>query len=144
MSQLTPEERDATPHAVYKMYDKQSMPLYIGCSTNPFGNRLRVHGDARPWIKEVALVKVEWYQGWKEGTDAETEAIAAENPKYNVARPTPRSAGIKTPFRGDGVHCPKCGTKIENKSKTRNKAYCNVCYREYTREIRKRKKLAEK
>ncbi len=139
MSNLTPEERDAAPHAMYRMYDRSGFCLYIGCSTNPFGNRLRRHGDERPWIREVALVKVEWYDGWKNGTYAETEAIASEAPKYNVVRPTPRSAGIKTPFRGgDGVHCPKCGTVIENKKP--GKAYCNVCTREYNSDRRKLKR----
>src|ERR1700675_980793 len=113
MGQLTSEQRDTTPHAVYRMYAEGGASLYIGCSTNPFGNRLRVHGEERPWIKEVTLVKVTWYPGWREGTAAEAEAIYLENPKYNVSRPTPRSVGIQTPFRGDGEHCPKCGTKIE-------------------------------
>jgi hypothetical protein len=131
---LSPDIRNTRPHAVYRMYADGGACLYVGCSVNPFGNRLRQHGDHRPWINEVTTVLVKWYPGWLEGSTAEMEAIAAETPKYNTSRPTPPSARAPTPFRGDGVHCPKCGTLIEGKRK--GKAYCNVCYREYRRAIR--------
>lgn len=125
--------KQTIPHAVYKMYSKDDTLLYVGCSTNPFGNRLRRHGEERPWIKDVTTVKVAWYPGWEEGTDAEYKAIQDEHPKYNISQP------VRGEPHGGGHLCPKCGGGIENPRPGR--AYCRACYAAYTRARRANPKL---
>jgi hypothetical protein len=134
------EQKFATPHAVYRIYDAKNRLLYVGCSKNPVGNRLRQHGEEKGWYQEVAFIKVQWFPGWVEAAAEEMEAIYTEKPLYNAALPTPTSSRIRDKperFKGEtGRRCPKCDTPIQDLRP--GKAYCNVCYREYTRARRQR------
>ena|ERR1035437_127174 len=131
-------EKEQMPHAVYRLLDRTGAVLYIGCSQNPFGGRLYVHGSVQPWIKEVATVKVEWFPTWTDGRRAEAIAVRAENPRYNIDKSSPdvvgkealRRAGRRR--RGNGKLCPRCGNPKEDPRPGR--AYCKSCYREYKKE----------
>lgn len=127
------EQKLVTPHAVYRLYGAKDELFYVGCSLDPFGHRLRDHSH-KFWKQLIVKALITWYPGWAEAANAEAEAIFAEHPQFNVDRPTPPSCRLNNRparLKGDGAHCPKCGTLIENKRP--GKAYCNVCTREYGR-----------
>lgn len=74
------------PHAVYRMYSTDGTLLYIGCTYN-VPVRLRGH---IAWLPQVASITLEWHANADEGLAAETRAIKAENPLYNV-KDTPKA-----------------------------------------------------
>lgn len=138
----TPVSKLDAPHAVYWMYNKNMELLYVGCSMN-IGSRL---ASTRPWIMEVAAIKVKWYPNEITGRRAEAQEILAKRPKYNLLIADPDGVGMEKMrrdapdkrLRGDGLHCPKCG----NEKKRRTDAYCRNCYLVYQRRKRLERKAA--
>jgi predicted GIY-YIG superfamily endonuclease len=78
--------RQKHPHAVYRMYSGDGTLLYIGCTYN-LPVRLRGHIS---WLPQVASITLEWHANLDEGLAAETQAIKAEKPLYNV-KDTPKA-----------------------------------------------------
>lgn len=129
-------ERIDAPHCVYRMFDAAGDLLYIGCSMQPF-KRFQHHGVTRDWSVDVVRATFEWHPDWISGRRAEMVAIAAEQPLHNRLVHDPLTVGEHTNdlrairdtgrVRGDGVHCPKCGTAKEKRRYT----YCVACLRAY-------------
>lgn len=78
--------------AVYRLFAADGELLYIGCSNNP-DSRCKAHRHRKPWWREVAKRTDEWYETRDAADAAETDAIKAEKPKYNV-RGTPLASRI--------------------------------------------------
>ena len=57
--------------------------LYIGINSD-FGKRWKDHTRNQPWWDEHRRMAVEWCSSRPEAEAAETAAIKAENPEYNV------------------------------------------------------------
>jgi hypothetical protein len=70
--------------ALYRFYDKRENLLYVGISNDPW-RRWREHVYDKPWYPEVKHQAVTWYETEEEARLAETRAIRAEHPKFNVA-----------------------------------------------------------
>lgn len=75
--------RLADYHAVYRMFDHAGRLLYIGV-TGRAGRRFDQHATKR-WFPLVAMITLEWHATHAAARLAETRAIAAERPCYNVA-----------------------------------------------------------
>jgi GIY-YIG catalytic domain-containing protein len=79
--------------ALYRLFDAIGTLLYIGITVNPEG-RWSVHAATKTWWGDVARKEIEWYDSEELADAAETAAILAEHPKYNVAKspwaPKPR------------------------------------------------------
>jgi hypothetical protein len=80
---------DAVPTAVYRLFGGDDLLLYIGVAKY-FGRRWHQHAQAQPWWPEVRRQAVDWYPSRAEALAAETSAIKAEFPRYNVAHNGPR------------------------------------------------------
>jgi predicted GIY-YIG superfamily endonuclease len=78
--------------AVYRLYDTAEKLLYIGASHNP-KQRWRDHRKEKPWRERMASMTIQWYPDRATAESAEREAIAREDPEYNV-RDTPRFAEV--------------------------------------------------
>jgi excinuclease UvrABC nuclease subunit len=70
--------------ALYRMYGAEDLLLYIGISKS-FGIRWSAHARTQPWWPQAVRQTIDWYATWNEAKAAETAAIGAERPKYNVA-----------------------------------------------------------
>lgn len=70
--------------ALYRFYDKHENLLYVGISNDPW-RRWRQHVYEKPWYPQVKHQAVTWYETEDEARAAETRAIRAEHPKFNVA-----------------------------------------------------------
>jgi hypothetical protein len=81
--------RLADMHAVYRMFDHAGRLLYIGM-TGQAGQRFGSHSQ-KVWFPLVSMITLEWHTTHAEAYLAETRAIAAERPRYNVAG-TPKLA----------------------------------------------------
>ena len=72
--------------ALYRIRGERAVPLYIGISDD-FGERWKQHAKAQPWWSEMRSLHVdEWFAERADAEAAETTAIAAERPKYNIAK----------------------------------------------------------
>lgn len=71
--------------AVYRLFSSDGRLLYIGMSKDP-EFRWKAHELVQPWWPEVADRWCEWYDSRDEASDAEREAILAEDPVYNRQR----------------------------------------------------------
>ena len=58
---------------------------YIGITCNPLG-RFSKHHCQKEWWKLVDRIDIEWFSSRHEALRAESEAIASEMPRYNIAR----------------------------------------------------------
>jgi hypothetical protein len=65
---------------LYRHYDADGSLLYVGISIDA-GPRLKKH----PWAKAVARSEITVFQTREDAAAAETKAIRAEHPKFNVA-----------------------------------------------------------
>ena len=72
--------------AVYRLFSAQGELLYIGMTWQHLPSRMNGHTNAQPWWQEVDHATAIWYETWEEADRAETEAIRAERPKYNIAK----------------------------------------------------------
>jgi predicted GIY-YIG superfamily endonuclease len=82
------------PHAVYRMYDASWKLLYIGCTAN-IRTRLLDHTGYKggEQMSQVARVELEWYPDFMAAREAESRAIAREDPPWNIDG-TPRGNGL--------------------------------------------------
>ncbi len=85
---LTPD----SPHWVYELFDTDGRYLYIGCTAQP-ENRLGGHKFRKDWWGEVSHMSLTKYINAAEGFAAESAAIRANQPKYNVQLTTTYGAG---------------------------------------------------
>lgn len=69
--------------AIYRMYDREGLLLYVGQSVDP-GSRIRNHRAEKPWWKEVARIEIQHVRHASELTRLEVDAIRNERPLYNV------------------------------------------------------------
>jgi predicted GIY-YIG superfamily endonuclease len=93
------------PTALYRVWGKADLLLYIGISKD-FGARWKQHAKQQPWWDEMKrLTADEWFDSRDKAETAETAAIRAENPKYNIAKtqqPTQPTWDSLSLWVGDG------------------------------------------
>jgi hypothetical protein len=82
------------PTALYRLYSSTGDLLYVG-NTDHLKVRLAAHAKEKPWWPEVARKTVEWHPSKREAEDAETQAIHAERPAYNIVEPVPQGGARK-------------------------------------------------
>ncbi|MGA0895164.1 MAG: hypothetical protein ACO3S5_11115 [Ilumatobacteraceae bacterium] len=71
---------------LYRLYDAADDLLYIGISYSAIA-RFAQHRQVQPWIEQVATVRIETHDvGRSEIERMEVDAIARENPRYNIKR----------------------------------------------------------
>lgn len=73
------------PHTLYRFFDAQNRLLYVGVTCNAF-NRWSRHAGDKPWWPQVARTTVEHFPDRQSVLTAETLAIKAEKPKYNIRK----------------------------------------------------------
>ncbi|MEH0578951.1 hypothetical protein QBA54_31780 [Streptomyces sp. B21-108] len=69
--------------ALYRLYAADGTPLYFGISNDP-DRRFKQHRDSKPWWPQVAHDTIEWYPSRDRALAAESTAIKAETPAYNL------------------------------------------------------------
>lgn len=85
----TETETAVVPAWVYRPFDAEGGLLYIGVSKD-FGGRWKKHAQTQPWWPEVRHMTTTWYPDEASAYAAETEAILAEKPRWNIAKTRPR------------------------------------------------------
>jgi predicted GIY-YIG superfamily endonuclease len=80
-----PIEFGEDPTALYRLYGHDSELLYVGITEAP-ARRMAHHADTQPWWPEVVRKTMAWYPTRSEADEAETAAIDAEKPKYNLKK----------------------------------------------------------
>jgi len=81
------------PIAVYRLYDAPGTLLYVGVTDNPTA-RFAEHAKVKPWWPAVARKTMAWHDSRTEALEAETLAIASEQPLHNHAG-RPKAPGIR-------------------------------------------------
>jgi hypothetical protein len=76
------------PAWVYRPFDAEGGLLYIGVSKD-FGERWKKHAQTQPWWPEVRHMTTTWYPDEASAYAAETAAILAEKPRWNIAKTKP-------------------------------------------------------
>jgi predicted GIY-YIG superfamily endonuclease len=69
--------------ALYRLYDMEGRLLYVGV-TNELRRRWQQHSTSQKWWHLVARRVVEWHESRAAAELAETAAIEAEMPLYNI------------------------------------------------------------
>lgn len=69
---------------LYRMFDAAGQLLYVGISARALG-RWEAHRHDKSWWSEVDRITVEHFPSREEALAAETAAIIAERPRYNIA-----------------------------------------------------------
>lgn len=87
--------------ALYRFYDSHESLLYIGVSNDP-RRRWKQHANEKPWYPRVRHQALTWYESEYAARKAETAAIRAERPEFNVAGAI-RPARARIAIRVD--HC---------------------------------------
>lgn len=97
---MTPRTAHAagTRTAVYRCYDVNDSLVYIGSSNDP-PDRVSAH---RARGVPVARWTAEWFDSRDEALTAETEAIAAERPPFNITSVRVEGALLAGPRAVDG------------------------------------------
>lgn len=86
--------------AVYRLYDKDDVLLYIGSAYDP-EHRCKAHRNL-PWWPQVARRTEEWHTNRGRAYNAEMAAIAVEGSKYNrMGTPTYRAPITEATLRRD-------------------------------------------
>lgn len=76
---------------VYRLFDAADRLLYIGCTTLPVAERMRLHRrkrlatGRRLWLNDVARIEVDEYATVDDARAAEAEAIRRLEPPGNIA-----------------------------------------------------------
>lgn len=86
---LRPEDAPP-PNVVYRIYDADGVLIYVGRSVSPF-TRLTAHERTKLWFYLAASVTLEHFDSERDANVAERDAIANEQPLYNVMHSTVRS-----------------------------------------------------
>ena len=83
--------------ALYRLYSAQDELLYVGISGR-IDRRMDGHAISQPWWGDVARAEATWHDTREAADTAETAAILAEGPRYNIAKTgnTPRRAARKS------------------------------------------------
>lgn len=76
----------AGPTWMYKLFSANGGLLYVGVSNDPAA-RLANHRRKKEWWRDVHSVRFAWLASRADAFRAERAVIAAEAPRYNVARP---------------------------------------------------------
>lgn len=71
------------PHYVYRHYDADDRLIYVGCTNNPPA-RLRAHRKSSWWGAQIARSTHIVFPNRQKALDKEREAIALEQPRWNV------------------------------------------------------------
>jgi predicted GIY-YIG superfamily endonuclease len=71
------------PTTLYRFYASDGTLLYIGVAGNP-GRRFEQHRGEKPWWGDVARVRLEHLESREAALEAESKAIKAEHPRYNI------------------------------------------------------------
>jgi hypothetical protein len=71
------------PTAVYRAYGRMASLLYVGISNRPEA-RMQAHKHSAEWAFEFSHATCEWFDDRFFAAGAETQAIRAEHPVYNV------------------------------------------------------------
>jgi predicted GIY-YIG superfamily endonuclease len=69
---------------VYRAYDAEETLLYVGCTDKP-QRRRRQHESKSEWYRDAVRWTFEEYQTREAGLAAESAAIVAEHPIYNIS-----------------------------------------------------------
>lgn len=107
--------------SLYRYRDAKGRLLYVGIS-GKLARRLHQHeSGTRPWVHEATNITVEHFDTRAEALAAESEAIATEDPVYNIAgkpKPAPAPPVIVTVE----FTCTTCGQPID----TNDEGYLQV------------------
>jgi DNA-binding transcriptional regulator YhcF (GntR family) len=76
-------EIEGDPTALYRLFSADGTLLYLGV-TRDIAGRFAAH-ETKPWWPQVARKTMVWYGSREQALAAETAAILAERPLYNVA-----------------------------------------------------------
>lgn len=68
---------------LYRYYDKDDNLLYVGMSSNAL-RRVKEHQKDKEWYWDIAKITIENFNMHYELVQAEKEAIAKEQPRYNI------------------------------------------------------------
>lgn len=68
--------------ALYRLYDTESVLLYVGISTYP-KYRFKEHAGDKAWWHHVTRREIVWLDSREEALKAEAEAMVEERPLYN-------------------------------------------------------------
>jgi predicted GIY-YIG superfamily endonuclease len=71
---------------LYRHFNKDGILLYVGISVS-VPRRIREHKDNSHWFEQIANITIETFQTREEVIQKEKEAIAKENPLWNIQRP---------------------------------------------------------
>lgn len=85
--------------ALYRLFNAADDLLYIGITWQRLADRMTDHAGEQRWWHEVHHATALWYETREDADQAETEAIKAERPKYNIAKTKesrPRKPGPTT------------------------------------------------
>jgi predicted GIY-YIG superfamily endonuclease len=74
--------------SLYRHWDTEGRLLYVGISTDVI-NRLQGHRSCSLWYEQIHVVEVEHFATRQEALAAETAAIKAEKPLFNVINNRP-------------------------------------------------------
>lgn len=89
-------DRQALPHTVYRIYDRESRLLYVGMALYVH-IRLATHRNSQPWFDMVARVETEQHPDRDAAAVAEASAIRDESPIFNVlGKRSRRGEGIRS------------------------------------------------
>ena len=69
--------------ALYRHFDAEGVLLYVGITLN-WRNRTWQHKKTAHWFRDIAEIKIEWFDKRNEAIEAERDAILNELPKYNI------------------------------------------------------------
>lgn len=124
----------AERYALVFMFDAGKTLIYVGHS-----RRLQAPlGTGRPWIEQVASIKVQWYDTQAECRAAMARVFERTKPRYNMriasyaAAPGADAATNAPAARTLPGHCPRCGGPKQRVIA----AYCLSCFNIYQRERR--------
>lgn len=71
-------------HILYRFFNERGRLLYVGI-TNSIPGRFTAHRNTKGWWSEVDNCKIEFWPSRPDLEEAERAAIAAEDPRYNIA-----------------------------------------------------------
>ena len=75
-------EKETVPGQLYRHYDSEGSLLWVGQSLNAI-KRLQQHIGSH-WFREIVRVEITHFASREEARGAERQALATENPKYNI------------------------------------------------------------
>lgn len=83
ISERCDEQKRTDNQTLYRLWDVNDRLLYVGITCQP-SRRMRTHAGQKDWWRHVTRITIQHFSDRQELVEAETEAIATENPKYNI------------------------------------------------------------